>query len=149
MKLLYISITSLWSVKWGSGRGIQAWGRVQGVRKEGEEPLTLLRALISRSPFPLYPFQEEDANVRGMLGVGWGLMLSNPRNAFISWIWCKCIQSNVIHLKIFHSEWILRGPSQNSLLIMRSWIWYRLRKTFSNNRFISVIFGGKLDLLWL
>ena len=54
------------------------------MRKEGEEPLTLLRALISRSPFPLYPFQEEDANVRGMLGVGWGLMLSNARNAFIS-----------------------------------------------------------------
>ena len=54
------------------------------MRKEGEEPLTLLRALISRSPFPLYPFQEEDANVGGMLGVGLGLMLSNPRNALIS-----------------------------------------------------------------
>lgn len=44
----------------------------EGSRKVGEEPLTLLRALISRSPFPLYPFQDEDANVRGMLGVGWG-----------------------------------------------------------------------------
>ena len=54
------------------------------MRKEEEEPLTLFRALISRSPFPLYPFQEEDANVGGMLGVGLGLMLSNPRNALIS-----------------------------------------------------------------
>ena len=91
------------------------------MRKEREEALPLLRALISRSPFPLYPFQEEDANVRGMLGVGWGLMLSNPRNAlFLEFDVNVRIQSNVIHLKIFHSERILRGPSQNSLLIMRS-----------------------------